>query len=698
MTDTDIKKQIQHLRDELNHHSYRYYVLDDPEVSDAQYDKLMNELIRLEFAHPELVTPDSPTQRVGARPLEKFVTIAHTVPMLSLENAYTESDMKEWEQRIFDILGQRKDVDYAVEPKIDGTAVELVYETGLLSKASTRGDGINGEDITENIKTIKSIPLKLLFGKNPVPPYLEVRGEVYIDKADFRRLNEQQEDRGEKLFANPRNAAAGSLRQLDPKITALRPLKIYIHSLGSTKFPSAGTGWGTGFGGGEGDGMGFGDGSGGDAIRFTSHIKSMEYLNSLGLRTTKGINRHCKGIKEVQEYYNKTMENRDTMPFEIDGIVIKVDDIALYEKLGKRSRSPRWATAYKFPPREETTKLLDIRIQVGRTGALTPVAVLEPVYIGGVTVSNATLHNQEEIERKDVRIGDYVVVTRAGDVIPEIIKPIEFKRTGEEKKFKMPEICPVCKSKVVLPVDEVIPRCPNSTCPAQVKGSIIHFASRNAMNIDGLGEKLIEQLVDKGVITDSAGLYFLTKDTLAGLERMADKSAQNIMAAIEASKNTTLARLIFALGIRHVGEALAKTLAEKFGTLENLAGASYDDLQKIEDIGPKVASSIRYFFDNPQNTSLIERLKKSGVKYETPVKKTGGKFAGLVFVFTGELESMTRPKAQALVEELGGSSASTVSKKVSIVVAGKDAGSKLDKAKQLGIPVLTEEEFIEKCR
>ncbi|MBI5360993.1 MAG: NAD-dependent DNA ligase LigA [Planctomycetes bacterium] len=668
MTDINIEKYIRHLQDELNHHSYRYYVLDDPEVSDAQYDKLMNELLGLESAHPELVTPDSPTQRVGAKPLEKFVTIAHTVPMLSLENAYTESDMKEWEQRIFDILGQGKDVDYAVEPKIDGTAVELVYEGGLLSKASTRGDGINGEDITENIKTIKSVPLRLIASGNPVPPYLEVRGEVYIDKADFRKLNEQQEDRGEKFFANPRNAAAGSLRQLDPKITALRPLKIYVHSIGGSK-----------------------------GIEFTSHIGFMEYLNSLGLRSTKGIVKLCKGIKEVQEYYNKTMENRDIMPFEIDGIVIKVDDIALYEKLGKRSRSPRWATAYKFPPREETTKLLEIKIQVGRTGALTPVAVLEPVYIGGVTVSNATLHNQEEIERKDVRIGDYVVVTRAGDVIPEIIKPIESKRTGEEKKFKMPETCPVCKSKVVLPVDEVIPRCPNSTCPAQVKGSISHFVSRSAMNMEGLGEKLIEQLVDKGVISNSADLFFLKKETLAGLERMAEKSAQNALDAISKSKNTTLSRLIFALGIRHVGEALAKTLAEKFGALENLINASYEDLQAIEDVGPKVASSIRCFFDNRQNMELISRLKQGGVVYETAAKKTGGKFAGLIFVFTGELESMTRPKAQALVEELGGSSASSVSKKVSFVVAGADAGSKLDKAKQLGIPVLTEEEFVEKC-
>lgn len=667
MTDTDIKKQIQRLRDELNRHSYRYYVLDDPEVSDAQYDKLMNELMRLESSHPELVTPDSPTQRVGARPLEKFVTIAHTVPMLSLENAYSESDMKEWEQRIFDIVGTGE-MAYAVEPKIDGTAVELVYENGIFKNASTRGDGINGEDITENIKTIKSIPLKLLSGKNPIPPYLEVRGEVYIDKADFRKLNEQQEDKGEKLFANPRNAAAGSLRQLDPKITASRPLKIYIHSLGGSR-----------------------------GIEFASHIKSMEYLNSLGLRSTKGVVKLCTGIGEVQEYYNETMENRDNIPFEIDGIVIKVDDITLYEKLGKRSRSPRWATAYKFPPREETTKLLDIKIQVGRTGALTPVAVLEPVYIGGVTVSNATLHNQEEIERKDVRIGDYVVVTRAGDVIPEIIKPIESKRTGAEKKFVMPETCPICKSKVVLPVDEVIPRCPNSTCSAQVKGSIIHFASRNAMNIDGLGEKLIEQLVDKGVIADSAGLYFLTKETLSGLERMADKSAQNIMAAIEASKNTTLARLIFALGIRHAGEALAKTLAEKFGTLENLVAASIDDLQKIEDVGPKVASSIKYFFENSQNLELIKRLKQGGVKYEAAAKKTGGKLSGLVFVFTGELDGMTRPQAQALVESLGGASASSVSKKVSFVVAGRDAGSKLDKAKQLGIPVLTGEEFMEKC-
>jgi len=656
-----IKKRVEKLREEIEYHNYRYYVLDQPEISDAEYDRLMRELERLEEQYPELRSPNSPTQRVGAPPLEAFEIVRHTIPMLSLANAFNETEAKEFDKRVKRFLGSSSDIAYVAEPKLDGLAVELVYEKGLFTIGSTRGDGVNGENITQNLRTIKTIPLQLIRKEIPVPDRLGVRGEVIMQIKKFEELNRRRKEAGEPLFANPRNAAAGSVRQLDSKITASRPLEIYFYGIGEVR------GW-----------------------TFKTQWDILQTLPKWGLRTNPHV-RRCKNIEEVIEYYHEMSEQREKLPYEIDGIVIKVDRLDLQVRLGEISRSPRWALAFKFQPKQETTKILDIIVQVGRTGVLTPVAIMEPVRVGGVEVSRATLHNQDEIDRLDVRIGDTVIVQRAGDVIPEVVQVIPSKRKGTEKKFKMPSKCPVCGAEVVR--EEALHRCIGLDCPAQLKGRIKHFASKRAMDIEGLGTKLTDQLVDKGLVKDVADLYYLKKEDFIALERMADKSAQNIIDAIEKSKNKPLGKFLYALGIRHVGEATAEDLARHFPRLEDFFHLTEEDLMKVEGIGPEVASSIVQFFRDKKNKESIERLKKAGIKLIEPPVREKGRLAGKTFVFTGSLKSYGREEARSIVESLGGMTASSVSKKVDFVVVGEDPGSKLEKAKALGIKLLTEEEF-----
>jgi DNA ligase (NAD+) len=656
-----IRRKAEKLREEIEYHNHRYYVLDQPEIPDAEYDRLMQELERLEHQSPELRTSDSPTQRVGAPPLETFEIVRHTLPMLSLANGFDESEARDFDKRVKKFLGISTDVPYVTEPKLDGLAVELVYEAGLLTSGSTRGDGVNGENITQNLRTVKTIPLRLIRRGIPVPERLEVRGEVIMQIDKFRALNRKREESGEPLFANPRNAAAGSVRQLDSRITATRPLEIYCYGLGEVRGHTFKTQW-----------------------------EILQTLPRWGLRTNPNV-RRCQNIDDVLVYHREMNEKRETLPYEIDGIVIKVDDIDLQARLGEISRSPRWALAFKFQPKQETTRILDIVAQVGRTGALTPVAMMQPVNVGGVEVSRATLHNQDEIDKKDVRIGDTVIIQRAGDVIPEVVEVIASKRTGAEKKFKMPTTCPVCGSEVIR--EEAIHRCIGLDCPAQLKGRIRHFASKRAMDIDGLGVKLIEQLVDKGRVNDVADLYEITKNQLIVLERMAEKSAQNIIDAIEASKEKPLSKFLYALGIRHVGEHISDILAQRFSRIEDFPTLSEEDLMNVDEVGPEVAASVVRFFRDKKNRESIERLKKAGVKVIEPRMRTRGKLADKVFVFTGILQSHGREEARSLVERLGAKTASSVSKKVDFVVAGEDPGSKLDKAAELGIKILTEEEF-----
>jgi len=661
MVSEAIRKKVEKLREEIEYHNYRYYVLDQPEISDAQYDRMMRELEELETKYPELRSPLSPTQRVGAPPLEAFEVVRHTLPMLSLANAFEESELWDFDKRVKKFLGETGEIEYVAEPKLDGLAVELVYENGELVVGSTRGDGVNGENITQNLHTIKTIPLKLIRKEISVPEKLEVRGEVIMRLEKFRALNRRREEMGEPPFANPRNAAAGSVRQLDSRITAERPLEIYCYGLGEVR------GW-----------------------TFRSQWEVLGTLPKWGLRTNPHV-RKCRGVGEVLDYYHEMAEKRETLPYEIDGIVVKVNRFDLQARLGEIARSPRWALAFKFQPRQETTKILDIIVQVGRTGALTPVAVMEPVRVGGVEVSRATLHNQDEIDKKDVRIGDTVVVQRAGDVIPEVVQVVLSKRTGAEKKFSMPSKCPVCGADVVK--EEAIHRCIGLDCPAQLKGRIKHFASKRAMDIDGLGTKLIEQLVERGLVKDVADLYDLKKEDLLRLERMADKSAQNILDAIEKSKTKPLDKFLFALGIRHVGETTAEDLANHFGRLEEFFHLSEEDLQEVEGIGPEVAASVYRFFRDRKNRESIERLMKAGVRLIEPEKREKGALADKVFVFTGTLKSFTREEARSRVESLGGKTASSVSAKVDFVVAGEDPGSKLEKARALGIRILSEDEF-----
>jgi len=662
----DIRKRAAELREALHRHNYLYYVLDQPEISDAEYDRLMQELIALETAHPELIEPDSPTQRVGALPLEKFETVAHTIPMLSLENAFGKEEVLAFDQRVRRFLNTDWPLVYTAEPKMDGVAVELVYENGRLVEASTRGDGYTGELITLNIRTIKMVPLVLLDTVSvTIPSRLEVRGEVFIPVEAFKQLNKERLDKDEPAFANPRNAAAGSLRQLDSRITATRPLDIFCYGVGMVT-----------------------------DVEFASHWEILQTLKALGFR----VNSHIKAratIEEILVYYKDLLDRRHEFPYEMDGVVIKVDDLALQRKLGEKSRSPRWALAYKFPATQETTRVVEIDVQVGRTGALTPVAHLEPVSVGGVTVSRATLHNEDEIKKKDIRMGDTVLIQRAGDVIPEVVKVITTKRTGVEQPFRMPATCPVCGAKVVRLEQEAVSRCVNANCPAQVKERIKHFASKGAFDIDGIGDKLVGQMVDKGLVKSYADLFFLDKATTAGLERMGEKSAQNLMDAMAKSKQISLARFVYALGIRHVGEHIAHVLARTFESLKALMAATAEELVAVDEIGPQVSQSVRAFFENPENQRNIERMVEAGVTLETEEGTTKETLAGKTFILTGALDSMTRSQAKARIEALGGKVSSSVSRKTAYVVAGKDPGSKLEKAQHLGVRILDEKGLVE---
>ncbi len=664
MDKKDIGERIKRLREEIEYHNYRYYVLDDPVISDAEYDRMMRELERLEEENPEFFSPNSPTQRIGAKPLEEFSTVTHTIPMLSLANAMTDEEVIDFDKRVKKLLGL-SNLDYVIEVKIDGLAVELVYINGEFVLGSTRGDGFTGEDITQNIRTIRSIPMKLMRTDNvPIPERLEVRGEIYMGKREFEELNKKREITGEPVFANPRNAASGSVRQLDPKITASRKLNIFCYAMGEII-----------------------------GVDFKTHIDFLDHLKKWGFRINP-YTKLCHNLDEVFKHYNYIKSIRDEIPYEIDGTVIKVNRLDYQANLGQVSRSPRWAIAYKFESHEEKTIVEDIIVSVGRTGALTPVAMLKPVNIGGVIVERATLHNEDEIERKDIRIGDMVIVTRAGDVIPEVVRVLKDVRKGIERPFIMPNYCPVCGEPVVRPEGEAIRRCVNINCPAQIKGRIIHFASKRAMDIDGLGEKLVEQLVDKAIIRDVSDLYYLSKEQLANLERMADKSAQNILDAINVSKKRPYSRFLYGLGIRHVGEHISGLLAERYKNMEELMNAGEEELMNIPEIGPEVANSIVLFFQDEKNRQTIERIIQAGVEIE--YEKTGERpLDGLLFVFTGALKSMSRDEARKKVEVLGAKTANSVGKKVNIVVAGEEAGSKLDKARQMGIKIIGEDEFLE---
>ncbi len=665
-TSSTIEVQINKLRDQINEHNYRYYVLNDPRVSDAEFDQLFQKLKDLEEQYPELITSDSPTQRVGAKPQKEFSEVKHAVPMLSLENGFTDEDIFNFNQRIQDRLHTTEAIEYVCEPKLDGLAVTLIYENGVLVRAATRGDGETGEDITENIRTIQMVPLHLR-GTN-FPRVIEVRGEVYMPKKGFHELNARAEKKGEKIFVNPRNAAAGSLRQLNPKITAERPLEIFCYGVGVT-----------------------------EGIELPLLQNDMyALLKDLGLRVNDEV-KVVDGIENCLKYQLAMTKKRNALPYEIDGVVIKVNSIADQHKLGFVSRAPRWAIAHKFPAEEVQTIVESVEFQVGRTGALTPVARLQPVFVSGVTVSNATLHNMDEVIRKDIHIGDRVIVRRAGDVIPEVVSALKEHRPAQAKAIVLPTQCPVCHSEVEMIEGEAVARCSGGLfCPAQRKEAIKHFASRRALDIEGLGDKLVEQLVDTGMITSVADLYSLTLDQLAGLDRMAEKSAQNLLDALDKSKNTTFARFLHALGIREVGEATAKLLANSFGDLAILLTATEEELQNIPDIGPVVAKHIVSFFREKHNRSIIEKLLHAGIHWEKIiVDKKALPLIGKTFVLTGTMQAMTRDEAKEKLESLGAKVAGSVSIKTDYVVVGEDAGSKLAKAQQLNIKILDEAGFLD---
>ncbi len=657
------RQRAAELRQEINHHNYRYYVLDSPVISDAQYDKLLRELQQIESDHPELITPDSPTQRVGAKPSEEFGEVRHSIPMTSMDNAFDDNEAREWGQRVRKGLETDAAVDYTAEPKFDGTSVSLRYENGVLMQAGTRGDGETGEDVTANVRTIKTVPLHLQ--GHGWPQVVEVRGEVVIPKKDFERLNAEQLKQGAKIFANPRNAAAGSLRQIDPRITAARPLSFLPWGLGETSEPVA---------------------------RRYSEVS--KHLKVWGFRVTDFF-RVVQGVEGCLGYYREILARRDKLPFEIDGVVYKVDDLRAREQLGYTARAPRWAIAHKFPAQEETTVVEDIMPSVGRTGVITPVAVLKPVQVSGVTVTHATLHNQDEVERKDVRIGDTVIVRRAGDVIPEIVGVIK-KKVPRAKKWKMPKECEVCGSRIIREEGEAAHRCMGGlVCSAQRMGAILHFASRHAMDIEGLGDKLVQQLVDKDMVKTVADIYRLKKDELADLERMADKSAQNLLDQIEKSKTTTLARFLHALGIPQVGEATAQLLADHFGGLDEIMDAKRETLEAIHGIGPNMADDIYSFFHEKHNRGVIRDLLKAGIRWPKPARvKKSSALAGKIFVLTGGLSTMTRDEAKRRLQELGAKIAGSVSKKTDYVVVGEEPGSKADKARELGVTMLDEKEFL----
>ena len=661
-------KRIKELRDLINYHNRRYYQLDDPEISDAEYDRLMKELIELEGRLPEIDVSDSPSQRVGAAPLEKFSTVSHLTPMLSLANAFSEQDILDFDERIKRLLGADGKTTFVVEPKLDGTAVNLIYENGSLTVGATRGDGTVGEDVTHNLRTIASIPLTMKKAREfPIPERIEIRGEVYIEIEPFKKLNKRRLKEGEQPFANPRNAAAGSLRQLDSRITARRPLEIFCYGIGMVTGKS-----------------------------FKRHWDVLQTLSRWGFR----VNPHVKQAKDIHEcitYYHHIDKIRTELPYEIDGVVIKVDDIEIQERLGAVSRSPRWAIACKFAATQEMTVIEDIRVHVGRTGVLTPVAVMKPVRIGGVTVSRATLHNMDEIEKKDIRIGDTVIIQRAGDVIPEVVKVIESKRTSKEKKFVMPDACPECGSHVVRLEGEAAHRCVGLVCPAQIKEHITHFASRGGINIEGLGDKVVTQLVNTNTIIDPADLYFLTQEKLRSMNGWQKKEvlAPKLLEAIRRTKTPPLDKFIFALGIRHVGEHMARVLAGSFKTLEGLMAATEDDLLAIRDIGPEVANSITRFFSEQSNKRVIEKFREAGVTPIETAQPESAHLAGKSFVFTGTLNKLSRNEAKEIVESLGGKISESVTKKTDYVVTGEAPGSKLQKAQSAGITILDEEGFLQ---
>jgi DNA ligase (NAD+) len=659
-----VQERVAWLREEIARHNYLYYVLDQPEISDAEYDRLFRELADLEAAYPALIAPDSPTQRVGAPPLEAFGTVTHRQPMLSLANAFDERQVRDFDARLKRVLEipETQPLEYVAELKIDGLAVSLTYEDGVLITGATRGDGTTGEDVTTNLRTIKSIPLRL---RTPVPGLIEVRGEVYISIPDFQLLNEQREQNGEPRFANPRNAAAGSVRQLDSSITASRRLTTFMYAIGFST-----------------------------TTDFATHMQELEFLREAGFRTNP-LNRLCGSIEEAIEYCNEWRGRKRELDYEVDGVVIKLNSLALQRRAGEVTRSPRWAIAYKFPAEKATTKVLDIIVQVGRTGALTPTAVMEPVFVDGSTVSRATLHNEDEVRRKDIRIGDTVVIHKAGDVIPEVVEVLKDRRTGDEREWQMPKVCPVCGAEVLRPEGEAVARCTNEACPAQLKEALLHFASRGAMDIDGLGPAIVEQLVESGLVRDAGDLYSLRVEDLAPLERMGEKSAQNLVSAIAASKTRPFERVLYALGIRHVGEHVARVLARRHASVDDIAAASEDELSQVREIGPKIAASIAAFFRQDGNRRIIQKLREAGVRLrrEEAERPAGPDLSGKTFVFTGSLSTMSRSEAQELVEKLGGKASSSVSNKTDFVVVGESPGSKADRARELGVTMLTEEEF-----
>lgn len=669
--DSDIKKRIDWLRREIERHNYLYYVLNAPVISDEAYDALMHELVDLETRFPQYITSDSPTQRIGAQPSERFGQVTHSVPMLSLDDAFSPAEVRDFENRVKKIINQTNGITFTVEPKIDGLAVEIVYENGILTQASTRGDGYTGEDVTANVKTIKSVPLRLHRPEGiTIPQRLEARGEVFIHKQAFKEYNEERLHNNEPPFANPRNAAAGSLRQLNPQITAQRPLDIFFYGIGDIRpFPGIYTQW-----------------------------EVLQSLKSLGLKINPLIKR-VKTIEEAITYHNQLAEMREKLSYEIDGVVIKVDDLRLQELLGAKARSPRWAIAYKFAAEMAVTRIKDIQLSVGRTGAVTPVAVMEPVKVGGVMVNRATLHNEDEIARKDIRIGDWVYIRRAGDVIPEVVEPITSRRTGDEKRFSMPETCPICHTRLLKQPEEAVWRCPNSDCQPRLIRSIAHFTSKGAMDIEGLGPQIVAQLIEAGLVRNIADLYTLTKEDLLSLKGFAEKSAQNLVNAIEQSKQVTLARFLYGLGIRHVGEGVAQLLASQFSDIDALKQADMATLLKIKGIGHKVAEAVSNWFKEPDNLLLIKRLMSYGITLKSAPMATrpaaaANSIQGKRFLFTGALKNMTREEAKQMVEERGGLVVNQINRQVDYLILGEKPGSKLKKANDMGIAVLKEEEFL----
>jgi DNA ligase (NAD+) len=662
----DLEKKIEALRDKIRHHEYRYYVLDDPEIADAEFDVLMNQLKKLETEHPALVTPDSPTQRVGGKAREGVLKARHSSPMLSLDNTYSQDELRNWERRVHELSG-RTDIEYVCELKLDGMSLALHYEDGKLVRGITRGDGTTGEDVTPNVRTVRSIPLSISREKLKeagIPATFEVRGEMLMPIAAFKKMNEEREQKGLSLFANPRNATAGTVRQLEPSITAQRRLDYFSYALLQN-----------------------------GRTYFERHWKTLSALDTAGFKVNPS-RKLVKNFDEIWAFIEQEKTKREKLPYEIDGIVIKVDRTALQEELGYTGKAPRWAIAYKYAARSGITQIEDIIVQVGRTGKLTPVAVLKPVAIGGTTVSRATLHNMDEIERLGVKIGDWVEVERGGDVIPKVTRVVEDKdHPRGHKTFHMPERCPVCEGNVVRTEGEADHRCVNANCPAKLRETILHFASRGVMNIDGMGDALVNQLTERGMVKNVADIYGLTKKDLLSLERFADKSAQNILNEIENSKKLPLERVIYGLGIRFVGERTAQFLAEHFGSMDALMNAKEDELLEVDEVGPRIAQSIAEFFQEPKNRELIERLRKAGLTFAGKKKERGTKLVGKTFVLTGTLPHYSRDEAKKLIEDAGGKVTGSVSKKTDYVVAGDDAGSKLDKAKELGVKVIDEKEM-----